>query len=101
MADQNIDKILGQIFYRAKIGHKSEYSDKDYQDVGKELLNAKMGSVYGTVFFYSKVLKRLNPTLSIYFLDSIQTLQEWSKELEAEKKVFGQNLETYTDGTMS
>jgi hypothetical protein len=51
------------------------------------MLDAKLGQVYGTLFFYSNVLETLSPLMEIYLREATETLEEtlpeviaWAKE---------------------
>lgn len=92
----NLNKIASLCFYRQT--DKPTFDSEDRVDIEKELLNAKVSDVHGTVFFYSKVMKTLSPFLEIYFLSASRTIQEMMKEIEQE---FGTDFEKVTAGTMS
>lgn len=94
-ANQNIDKLLGLIYYEVIDGERPKYRD-NYLDIGKELLEAKLGSVYGAVFFYSKVLEKLNPVFQLYSIE-VEMIME---ELQAEAKALGSSSDKIGAGIM-
>jgi hypothetical protein len=68
--DKNINRLAALIFYRYKFGTTPEFNDKYYEEISEAMLSAKVGDIAPTVFFYAKVLERLQPILKYYFLKS-------------------------------
>lgn len=68
-------------------GRAKRYEATNHERIAKDLLSAKIGDVYGTLFFYSSVLEKLSPHLEIYLKQATETIEEmlpevleWAKE---------------------
>lgn len=68
-------------------GKAKKYNASNHARIANDMLDAKLGSVYGTLFFYTNVLERLSPIMEIYLKEATQTIQEimpevmaWAKE---------------------
>lgn len=66
----NLNKLAGLIFYRHKFNKEPEFNDKTFEDISEVMLDAKVGDIAPTVFFYAEVLNRLKPLLQFYSLRS-------------------------------
>jgi len=60
---------------------------KKHTEIKEDMLKARMGDVYGTLFFYSSVLEMLSPVMEIYLKEAEVTItetmaevMEWAKE---------------------
>jgi hypothetical protein len=98
MSDVNIDKLIGLVYFRYKFFSKPKFNIDDYEEICNEMLEAKLGDVYPTVFFYSRVLETLNQILPHYLIQATETITEILKEIE--DQIHGQTLERDMVGTM-
>lgn len=73
--DKNLHKILACIYRPVLL----PYTTKCHERTAKLMLNQKIGHVSGAVFFYSDILKRLNPLIQTYLE---QTLIRMEKNLK-------------------
>jgi hypothetical protein len=100
-AHKHLNGILSLCFYPVDTG----IWDSDNQaEIAKDFLKVKIGSVYGTVFFYSKVYERLNPILQLYFLQAQEEINEILTEMmedEGFQREYGINSGQSTDGMTS
>lgn len=79
--DSNIHRLLGLIYLRAKIGTKPEFNVSTWDDISEDMLDAKLGDVYGAVFFYSNVLKKLTPTIPYFLIMAEMTIENHMREV--------------------
>lgn len=68
-------------------GGAREYDAKRHSEIKADMLKARMGDVYGTLFFYSGVFEMLSPVMEIYLreaeatiADTMGEIVEWAKE---------------------
>lgn len=68
-------------------GGAKDYDAKKHNEIKADMLKAKMGDVYGTLFFYSGVFEMLSPVMEIYLreaeatiADTMGEIMEWAKE---------------------
>lgn len=76
--------VFGQINW---YGGLKKYDATKHEQIANDMLEAKMGDVYGAVFFYSNVLEALSPILETYLKQANETIaeimpevMEWAKE---------------------
>lgn len=79
--DSNIHRLLGLVYLRAKIGTKPEFNVSTWDDISEDMLDAKLGDVYGAVFFYSNVLKKLTPIIPYFLIMAEMTIENHMKEV--------------------
>jgi hypothetical protein len=79
---KNLHFICSLCFYP----EGKEWDSENQQEIAKDFLKAKIGSVWGTVFFYSKVWERLNPVLILFLEEANQTIKEHLKEMSQDKE---------------
>ena len=70
-----------------KFGRAKKYDAKEHDRIAHDLQYARLGDVYGPLFFYSNVLEKLSPVMEIYLKQANETIQEilpevmeWAKE---------------------
>lgn len=68
-------------------GGAKAYDAKKHNEIREDMLKARMGDVYGTLFFYSGVFEMLSPVMEIYLreaeatiADTMGEIMEWAKE---------------------
>jgi hypothetical protein len=59
-----------------------KYTPSKHKEVSDYFRKAKMGEVYGTLFFYSKVYKALMEATNIYGQKNLEIVKNHMKELE-------------------
>lgn len=59
-----------------------EYQGENHEEISNDFLSVKVGSVYGTLFFYSKVWESLMPILADYGEKAAKLISEMMKEAE-------------------
>jgi hypothetical protein len=76
--------VFGQINW---YGGLKKYDATKHEQIANDMLEAKMGDVYGAVFFYSNVLEALSPILETYLKQANEVIaeimpevMEWAKE---------------------
>lgn len=76
--------VFGEINW---YGGLKKYDATKHEQIANDMLEAKMGDVYGAVFFYSNVLEALSPILETYLKQANETIMEimpevmeWAKE---------------------
>jgi hypothetical protein len=76
--------VFGEVDWYGGI---KKYDANKHERIAKDMLEAKMGDVYGVVFFYTDVLETLSPVLEIYLKQANETIAEimpeilsWAKE---------------------
>jgi hypothetical protein len=62
-------------------GKAKAYDASKHSEIAEIMLDAKLGEVYGTLFFYSNVLKRLSPVIETYLKEANQTITEVMPEV--------------------
>lgn len=90
--DINLHRLLGLVYLRAKIGTTPEFDVKTWDDVSEDMLDAKIGDVYGAVFFYSNVLEKLTLIIPYFLIQAEETIQEHMKEVNQWAATHGVNL---------
>lgn len=73
----NIHNMLAIIY-------KPVFGKYIHSEVAEAMKSAKIEKVYGLLFFYSNVLKRLSPTITICSVLAAQDIREIMKEIEKE-----------------
>lgn len=96
--DVNLNKLAGLIFYRHKFNTRAQFSHDDFEEIQELMLDAKVGDIAPTVFFYAKVLERLKPLLKYYSLRSQIEIEEAIEELMKDKTL-GEDLKSIMVGT--
>lgn len=91
---QNMHRLLSLVYcpYRFMKGNKLS---NNTELTAEKMKLAKIGDVYGTVFFYSIVYKKLQETSSIYFHKAQKILMERMNEIA---EAHGLNSQGLTDG---
>jgi len=79
--DSNLHRLLGLVYLRAKIGSNPEFDVKTWDDVSEDMLDAKVGDVYGAVFFYSNVLEKLMPIIPYFLMEAEQIIENHMAEV--------------------
>lgn len=79
--DINLHRLLGLVYLRAKIGITPEFDVKTWDDVSEDMLDVKVGDVYGAVFFYSSVLEKLMPIIPYFLMEAEQTITNHMAEV--------------------
>ena len=78
---ENAHKLLACIYVPLTLkGFK--YTPSKHKEVSDYFRKAKMGEVYGTLFFYSKVYKALTETINSYGQKNLEIVKEHMKEIE-------------------
>lgn len=94
---QNMNRILALLYTPYKFFGKRQISERQ-EWLSKEFLKAKVGDVYGFVFFlgiqYNELMKASQP----YLKESVEMLEEHMKEVN---RVLGSDSNKVTDGIMS
>ena len=92
-SDANFNRIAGLLFYNT-----DEFILKDWDKNSELLLSAKVGDIAPTVFFYTKVLERLNQILPSFFQMNQRDIEKTIEELIHTTP--GMNLERVMAGSM-
>ena len=96
--DVNLNKLAGLIFYRHKFNTQAEFNDKTFEEISEVMLDAKVGDIAPTVFFYAKTLNRLKPLLPFSTLQSQIELEPAINELMKDP-ILAEDLKNITVGT--
>jgi hypothetical protein len=78
---ENAHKLLASI-YLPLTWRGFKYDGKNHEKIANDFLNVKMGKVFGTLFFYSKVSTKLIETTSNFMSENNKILEDHLKELE-------------------
>lgn len=85
--NQYLNQQLACVYSKLNWYGKAVYSASDHAKKSQDLLDAKLGDVYGTLFFYSNVLEKLSPVIENSLKEATQTIAEtmpeimkWAKE---------------------
>lgn len=85
--NQYLNQKLACVYSKLNWYGKAVYSASDHTKKSEDLLNARLGDVYGTLFFYSNVLVTLKPVIESFSKYATQTIAEtmpevmkWAKE---------------------
>jgi hypothetical protein len=91
---QNMHKLLALMYAPYKMfGRMKLHHDHNY--MAEQMKHAKIGDVYGAVFFYSRVWATLQPYLEKYLNQAMETITE----VVNEAKAHGVDLQRATAGT--
>ena len=93
-AIENMHNLLALMYMPYKFRRPAKVPD-NIQPIAEKMKLAKIGDVYGAVFFYSVVFKRLQETFNTSFQKSNQVLMSRMEELA---EAHGLNFQAPTDG---
>lgn len=88
---QNMNKILPLLYTPYKFFGKPNISAKQ-EYLSEQFLNARMGDIYGAVFFYEVLYKELMETMQPYFDKASQEIAEHMREIEEFGKGLGKGM---------
>jgi hypothetical protein len=64
-----------------KLGFPKPYDARKHKQMAKDMKSAKLGDVYGTLFFYSNVFEKSNPIIQAYLNKATQTINQTMPEV--------------------
>lgn len=71
------------------LGRPKKFDSNTFERTAKDMLDARLGEVYGTLFFYSNVLEKSSPIILTYLNEANQTIAEVMPEVMAWAKSQG------------
>lgn len=89
---ENAHKLLASIYLPLK-GFSFKYDGANHQKASEDFRHAKMGEVYGTLFFYSAVWENWMKSLEPYGKQAAQTIESHMEDV-----ISWANTETTGDG---
>jgi len=93
---QHMDKILALLYCPYRPFRKLKLTDKQHH-LATIMRSAKIGDVFGAVFFYARLSEKLNPILQNYSTQAAKVIRERMEEIA---QAHGVGLEKGMDGTM-
>lgn len=63
------------------LGFPKPYDASKHKQMAEDMKSAKLGDVYGTLFFYSSILEKSSPIIQIYLSKATQTINETMPEV--------------------
>lgn len=63
------------------MGRRKPYDASKHNEISSDMLKAKVGDVYGTLFFYTNVFEKLNRVTQIYLKSASDTIQDIMPEV--------------------
>lgn len=79
--NQYLNQQLACVYSKVNWYGKGVYSAGDHLQKSQDLLDAKLGDVYGTLFFYSNVSEKLSHVMDSYLKEATQTIAETMPEI--------------------
>lgn len=62
-------------------GKAKKYNSSDHEDIASDMLEAKVGEVYGVLFFYTNVFEKLNLVTQTYLTSATELIKETMPEV--------------------
>ena len=97
-AEKNIAKSLALVLYRHRLFREAKFNPNIIKEIEADVMNAKLGDVYGILLFFCKVAEQLSIISPIYLMKAQEEIEREINSLIAEVMP---NSEKNMVGTMS
>lgn len=83
---ENLHLLVAVIYQPTILGVVQKYDGSRLPEIGEAMLDAKVGDVYGLLFFYSNVLEKSNQTILTSFNEAQKTIQNHMTEMMSDSE---------------